>query len=338
MAEDLQYRCFAEGYQNTFRKLAASHFLHHEHESPGGAFAAGALGGTLGAGMHGRHFGNGMNEASRSFLMSRILGVPGMIAGGALGAGLGYRSAMPFLKEITPQIGKLVKYIPQEGMEEEMMIRKALLGVKTGLGGVLGAVGGQAVGRTVGGGLGAMQSAKEHNHTFQMPSALQKYSFIKRALNPWKAGAGAAPFIDKELAAIGERYFHNSFKSPGVMKGLVSTMMPSYRQLKNVHELLASGVPMEHPSVQEALTAIGATVKPREQFVNRAVAGGVGLGVGGLALGAYNRTKGQEEGQRSTADAMGGMPMMDRLRYLLAPQRFMSPVASPPSYAGQDGN
>ncbi len=146
---------------------------------------------------------------------------------------------------------------------------------------------------------------------------------VKRALNPRMAGAASAPFIDAELRALGERLFHESHRSPGVLKGLKATALSGYGQLRNIHNLQAGAHTPDQLS--QAFTALGATAKPRINFINRAVPAAAGLGIGGAAAAGINRVRGRQEGQAQTAQALEQMPLMARLKYLMSPRAFGSP-------------
>lgn len=158
-------------------------------------------------------------------------------------------------------------------------------------------------------------------------ASLIRVGHTKQALNPRFAGAAAAHALNPEAIALGGRLFHDSYRNPNILTALKSNLLTGYGQLRAAHELLDR--PHTADELNHAFNNIGHTAKPRIDFANRAVAGATGAGVAGLGAAAVYKARGQREGQNNLAQTFGQLPLMERLKYLLAPQQFVRPALTP---------
>lgn len=147
-------------------------------------------------------------------------------------------------------------------------------------------------------------------------------AFTKQAISARGAAAVMPAVSDMELEALGRRLFHESYHSPGLWKGIRSTLFSGYGQLRGIHDLRAKGLPETSDFLQNAYTRLGQTAKPRLDKLNNYTHVGMGLGAGGLAGAALGRYKGQDEEHDQLAQALGKAPLIERLKYLIAPQQF----------------
>lgn len=154
-------------------------------------------------------------------------------------------------------------------------------------------------------------------------------AFVKQAISARGAAAIMPAVSDMELEGLGRRLFQDSYMSPGLIRGLKSTLFSGYGQLRGIHALKDKGVADTSDFLRNAYTRLGQTAKPRLDNLNKAVHVGGGLAAGGLVGAALGKLKGQKSEHDQLASALGQAPLMERLKYLIAPRQFTGTSPTP---------
>lgn len=172
---------------------------------------------------------------------------------------------------------------------------------------------------------------------------------IKQAATASKFRPFVDPLLRGQMKTLGERVYRDS-RNPnvGVLRGLISSFLPGYDQLRATNHMRETYLrnmarikqdmamhPGSRPhairqiqeltkhyraNMGENFADIGATVQPR---INAARNIGIGAGVAGAGAGGAmgGRAFGQMEGNQSHRAEMSNMPLMERLKFLVMPQK-----------------